>query len=424
MATFKAEVYAHQKKEDGTYNIKIRVTHNKKKKYLATVWYVTQKDLTRSLKIKNQTYIDLTDGLIRKYRSACDRVGERLKDMTIERVVDLITNDTPGKFELDFVAYTWKEIERMRSTGHTGNANSYVCAINSLVKFVGRDKVMISEITAKFLQDWASWIASQPNVTRGYSTHNYLNRMRAIHNRAKKEFNDEDAGIIRIPNSPFNHIDFPKLPAARKRALTVEQIKAIADLDYTTILQPGTNRFNFARDIFLISFCLVGMNGVDLFNCTDYKNGRITYQRTKTKERRIDNAEISIKVEPEIQPLIEKYRDPSGERVFRFYKMYSNMDTLSAAINKGLKKIGALIGVDDLEFYAARHSWATIAANDAGVDKYTVHTALNHVDDSMRVTDIYIKKSWDPIDQANRKVLDLLSLDLSKVDEPVLLKQK
>ena len=89
-----------------------------------------------------------------------------------------------------------------------------------------------------------------------------------------------------------------------------------------------------------------------------------------------------------------------------------------------MKKIGALIGVDDLEFYAARHSWATIAANDAGVDKYTVHTALNHVDDSMRVTDIYIKKSWDPIDQANRKVLDLLSLDLSKVDEPVLLKQK
>lgn len=24
-----------------------------------------------------------------------------------------------------------------------------------------------------------------------------------MHNMAKKEFNDEDAGIIRIPNSPF-----------------------------------------------------------------------------------------------------------------------------------------------------------------------------------------------------------------------------
>ena len=135
--------------------------------------------------------------------------------------------------------------------------------------------------------------------------------------------------------------------------------------------------------------------------------------------------EISIKIEPEIQALVDKYRDPSGERVFRFYKMYSNLDTLSTAINKGLKKIGKLIGVDDLEFYAARHSWATIALNDAEVDKYTVHAALNHVDDSMRVTDMYIRKSWDPIDKANRKVLDLMLFSLGKVEEPVHLpKQK
>jgi hypothetical protein len=31
MTTFKAEIYAHQKRADGTYNIKIRVTHNRKK---------------------------------------------------------------------------------------------------------------------------------------------------------------------------------------------------------------------------------------------------------------------------------------------------------------------------------------------------------------------------------------------------------
>lgn len=52
MATFKAEVYAHQKKADGTYNIKIRVTQNQRKRYLATPWYVTKDDLTRSLKLK------------------------------------------------------------------------------------------------------------------------------------------------------------------------------------------------------------------------------------------------------------------------------------------------------------------------------------------------------------------------------------
>ena len=47
MATFKAEVYAHQKKKDGTYNIKIRVYHNKEKKYLSTPFFVTQEHLTQ-----------------------------------------------------------------------------------------------------------------------------------------------------------------------------------------------------------------------------------------------------------------------------------------------------------------------------------------------------------------------------------------
>ena len=72
-----------------------------------------------------------------------------------------------------------------------------------------------------------------------------------------------------------------------------------------------------------------------------------------------------------------------------------------------------------MEFYAARHSWATIARNDADVDKYTVHSALNHVDEEMKATDIYIKKSWDPIDRANRKVLDLVKLDLGNLEEPM-----
>lgn len=99
--------------------------------------------------------------------------------------------------------------------------------------------------------------------------------------------------------------------------------------------------------------------------------------------------------------------------------MYADVNTFSTALNKGLKKVGKLVGVDDLEFYAARHSWATIALNDAGVDKYTVHTSLNHVDDSMRVTDIYIKKSWDPIDQANRKVINLVNINISETKEPI-----
>lgn len=422
MATFKAEIYAHQKRADGTYNIKIRVTHKQRKKYLATPWYVGKEDMTRALKLKNQKYIDMVEDLLRRYRSICNSVGEGLDDMTVEQVVELITREKGDKpFDLDMVDYTRKFIAKLEQQGRGGTARAYEVAINSLCRFVGRDSVSIKEITVKFLTDWIAWIAAQPprrNCKKGDRAQSlYLAQLRAMYNRAKKEYNDEDAGVILIPYSPFNKVEMPKPLLSRKRALTVEQMRKLAEIPYTTILQPGVNRFNFAKDVFLLSFMLVGMNAVDLYTATSYDNGRITYQRTKTRNRRADNAEISIRLEPEIMPLFEKYRDPSGQRVFKFYKLYSSMDTFCAALNKGLKRIGAIIGVDDLEFYAARHSWATIANNDAGVDKYTVHEALNHVDDSMRVTDIYIRRNWDPIDKANRAVLDLLKLNLPSVDE-------
>ena len=422
MATFKAEVYAHQKRADGTYNIKIRVTHKQRKKYLSTPWYVGKEDLTRALKLKNQKYIDMVEDTLRRYRAICNSVGEGLDDMTVEQVVELLAKDREKPFDLDIVAYTEAFIAKLEKDGRGGTAKAYTVAINSLKRFAEREVVSIKEITVQFLNDWIAWIAKQPprkDCKKGDRAQSlYLAQLRAMYNRAKKEFNDEEAGIIRIPFSPFNKVEIPKPSLSRKRALSVEQMRAFAQVPYTTILQPGVNRFNFAKDVFLLSFFLVGMNAADLFAATDIADGRITYQRQKTRNRRADKAEISIRIEPEAQALVDKYRDTTGQRVFNFYRLYSSTDTFCAALNKGLKRIGKIIGVDDLEFYAARHSWATIANNDAGVDKYTVHTALNHVDENMRVTDIYIRKSWDKIDAANRAVLDFLALNLPSVDDP------
>lgn len=423
MATFKAEVYAHQKRADGTYNVKIRVTHNQRKKYLATQWYVSKDDLTRSLKIKNQKYIDMIEDTLRRYRNICNNLGEALTYMTVEEVVRQVRRDDETRqFELDIIDYGMGIVRRLKESGHTGNAKAYQVALNSLMRYAQRDVVFIRELTVPFLNGWIDWIASQPprgNSRKGDRAQSlYPAQIRAIYNQAKREYNDEEAGIIRIPYSPFNKVKVPKVSMSRKRALTVEQMRAFASVPYTTISQRGINRFNFAKDVFLLSFYLVGMNAADLYTATEISDDRITYQRKKTRNRRADRAEISIRIEPEIMALVRKYRDPSKQRVFNFYKLYSSTDTFCAALNHGLKKIGAVIGVDDLEFYAARHSWATIANNDAGIDKYTVHTALNHVDESMRVTDIYIRKSWDKIDQANRAVIDLLDLPKLKVREP------
>ncbi len=422
MATFKAEIYAHQKKADGTYNIKIRVTHKMKKKYIATPWFVSKEDLTRSLKLKNQIYIDMIDEVLRRYRDTCNRAGERLNDMTVEEIVELVTAKKETSFDLNFVEYTREYAEMLRLSGRVGTAANYDTAINSLVEYAGRENVSINEITVKFLNGWISWIQKRPTVggrkkgDRAPSL--YLSQIRAMHNRAKKEFNDEERGVIQIPYSPFSKIDIPKPKPTRKRALTMAQIRRIASIERPNV---AINiRFNLARDVFMLSFMLIGMNAADLYDApaSAFDGERITYKRKKTRTRRADEALISVKVEPEAMPLVEKYRDPKGEKLFKFHRMYSESGNFNAALNKGLKQIGAILNIEDLEFYAARHSWATIANNKAGVDKYAVHEALNHVDPEMKVTDIYIEPDWSKNDQANRKVLDLLKIDPSPFKKP------
>lgn len=432
MATFKAVVYKHHKKEDGTYNVKIRLTHDRVKRNIATTFFVTKDDLTKGLKIKNQKISDSLDAVIKKYRDACNGLGEKLALMNVDQVLAYLNNykEENKAFYLDIVKYGRSKIEELRRTGHAGNARTYEIMLNALVQFVQCDSVGVSEVTAKFVGAFADWIQARPERPGRSKGHKraaslYLSNLRALHNMAKSEFNDEDAGVINIPLSPFAKFKVPKTPITRKRAVQVDIIRAIASLPYTLVLQPGTNRYNLAKDVFLMSFGLIGMNSIDLFNCDCIEGDRITYKRIKTTNRREDKAEISIKIEPEILPLVEKYRDPSGERVFKFYYLYKDSQTFNCAVNLGLKKIEKALKsidkdatVDDLEYYAARHTWATIATNLAKVDKYTVHTALNHVDEDMKVTDIYIDKDYTLIDEANRKVLDFVKLNIGDVGEP------
>ena len=148
------------------------------------------------------------------------------------------------------------------------------------------------------------------------------------------------------------------------------------------------------------------MNSADLYNATDYDGEYITYCRTKTKGCRNDHAKMVVRVHPMIKDLIEKYR--GEERVFNFHERFSSMADLNRSINIGLKEIGKELGIENLQFYSARHSMATIAINDVRIDKWTVNEMLCHTDLSMKVTDLYIKKDFTPINEANFKLLEYM----------------
>ena len=148
--TFKAVVYAHHRKEDGTYNVKIRVTHNRKRKHLPTSIFVTKEDLTRGLKIKNAQVNDTLKHSIESYQKIVATLPiERANVMSVEQIVDYLRNynKNNGIFELDLIAFGRQVVEETRAAGRIGTARSYETTLNSLVRYLKRDTLSIHEVS-------------------------------------------------------------------------------------------------------------------------------------------------------------------------------------------------------------------------------------------------------------------------------------
>jgi integrase len=96
----------------------------------------------------------------------------------------------------------------------------------------------------------------------------------------------------------------------------------------------------------------------------------------------------------------------TGKRVFKFYQLYKDANEFNRAVGKGLKVIAEALGLESLTSYYARHSFATIARNDCGFSLEDVAEAMNHSVGKYKITDIYIKKTWDRVDRIQAAVLE------------------
>ena len=416
MLTIKAEIKRQEQKADGTYNVKLRFTLDRKVKRLSTSLFVRSTDLTKAGDFKKGTAIlKKIDSLVYAYQAKCDSMQIDLNNYSLEDIFKRLKFEEQKEHDVNFIAFARDWVANTSIKG----VKNYKTLINSIIKFTGKEELKVSEITYSFLSRYVDFLNKQRDESMDKLTllgkripsnrmlSLYLGGLRHLYKEAQKKYNDYERGLFLIPSSPFDNFNVPKQEATRKRAVTASVIKKIWMLPYKEIRKghKATCRYNLAKDCFIMSFCLMGMNSVDLYNVTEIDEGTIIYYRTKTKDRRLDNARMEVTVPQMIQPLIEKYKDKTGKRLFNFYQYYADEKSFNRSINIGLKEIGSILGVDDLEYYAARHSWATIALNKVGIDKYTVHAALNHVDESMKVTDIYIERDFVNENKANAKVV-------------------
>lgn len=395
--TLKAVILPHHVKEDGSCNVKIRLTHKRKVRYLPTVEFAHKGDYTKDYALKSNSLIKRLSDLIEKMEEAINTENVfDLDVMDVDEVAELIRKGIKKKekFQLDFFefGYEWAG----KKPKYSGN--NYRTALKSFSTFLGVETLDISAITSSLLRKYEIHLHEKHGRdARAVSL--YTSHISTIHSEARKRYNDEELGEVRIKN-PYEYYNPPKQKPAKKVSLTKAEIQKLINIRHSL-----SKYDKLAVDIFLLSFITMGSNLPDLYNAEFDKPGVIHYQRTKTKERRSDGADMYIRLEPVAKCLYQEYLDPTGAKAFNLHSMYTFYKSIADKGNDRLKEVAKAAGIKKpFTMRWARRSFGTIA-NSIGIDKSVTNDMLCHIDPDMAVTDIYIEKDWTILWKANRKVL-------------------
>ena len=327
------------------------------------------------------------------------REDRRFQKMTSKQISKALTADDIEEAFIEERPDFYQIAERFIRTRDADNTKSlYKVSVAKVFSFAGPG-LNIEDMTREWLFGFSE--SMEGNKINSRAIH--LRNVRAICNFAI------DEGLTSF--YPFRKFHI-KTEETRKRALTIEQLRAVKDCEVTEIQREY-------RDMFLLMFYLIGINAADLFTAKkeDIVNGRFEYRRDKTGRL------YSIKLEPEAIEIIERYQGKNWllspldrYKSYRDYLHHLNdsLKTLGLIYRTSSKKSGAVI-CPDLSTYWTRHTWATMAA-ELDIPDPTISLSLGHAIAGHKTTAIYIKRDAAKVDAANRKVIDYL---FGRVEPPV-----
>ena len=422
MASLKPIIVPGSRRKDGTYLVYIRVYHNGAARRLPTTLVCTSADLTRSLKIKNADILSKADALVRRMRDTLAGVSPfDLEDHDVDWIVGKIRRGMQGSnFRLDFFEFADSFLDSKTES----TRRSYDTALNALELFLGVRRLDINSISRQMLMDFREWTDRQPKghwnrktgrmepVTKpkrpGLMAARHIGKLLHIYEAAKARYNDEDAGFIPIPKSPFTGVPRKMPPSIGQRNLGPHLMQRLIYAAFRSISEP------FPGDegvrVFVVGFALCGVNLADLYEAKAPAGGVWEYNRKKVRERRADRAYMRVTIPDEIKPLIASLQDgPRGWWLPALHRMAQTPDIATAKVNKGLARWCEDAGVEVFTYGAGRHSWASIS-RAAGVEKATGDDAMAHKGE-YSVFDIYAEKAWNLIDDALREVVGLFNWD-------------
>lgn len=286
--------------------------------------------------------------------------------------------------------YATRQAERLRTMGRARTCEIYTMAARRFAAFCGEACPTFGQIDTSLIEAYEAHLL-QAGLCRNTSSF-YLRALRRLYNLAT------DEGLATQRN-PFRTV-YTGIDRTPKRAITQTDIARICRIEL-----PPASSLDYARDMFMLSFCLRGMAFVDMayLRKSDLRNGYITYCRRKTRRQ------LCIRWEKPMQHILDKYATNPTQYLLPIIQREDGRERRQylnrlLCVNRQLKHLGKRVGLTlPLSMYVARHSWASIA-QQRDVPLAIISSAMGH--ESELTTQIYLSQIvGSRIDEVNLGIL-------------------
>ena len=380
--------YKYKPLKDGTLPLMLRVTKDRKRKYVSLGLSLHEKfwDFEKSKPKRNCPNKEQIERLIAaktaEYNDLIVEMTSQQREYTVETLVSHFHNQVRCATVVELYD---KLIDDMKRGGKLGNAGVYKYSRTSLLKFTGqRLQIPFSDIDAVWLRRYENWLRTSGC---GDTTISQLFRtLRSVFNKAV------ELQLVKRDYYPFDAYKVSKFDTrTKKRAITKEDVRKVIALD----LSQGYPSERLARDIFVFSYFGAGINFADiaLLKYGNVRDGRVQYVRKKTGKP------INFLLTEEMRNIIAKYQRQGqtdedyifpilDRRVHRTEQQrYDRTHKVLTNTNRWLRKIGQRVGIEHLTTYVARHTFATVLKR-SGVNIAIISESLGHSD--LSTTQIYL----------------------------------
>lgn len=362
MASAKVVLRTSYKKQDGTSPIVVRLTQDRKSKYVFTGYYIQEKHWDKNSSRVKRTHPNssrLNNLLLKKHSEVSSAIIDAEaaeNDFNIKEVVNRIKGKgkTGTFFQLGEKRIAEKAKEEKLSV-----VNSEKSMLNVIRRFVGHDNLSFQSINEEWLEQmYRHCLYDLGHKPR--SAQNHLMFIRTLFNRAIRD------GLATRKMYPFGDAKFKiSRVEGEKEGLNEDEVKRIESLELKE-----KSAIWHTRNVWLFSFYFAGVRISDVLKISwsDLNDNRLSYRMSKNAKL------VSLKIPEKAKEILEYYGPATESKAVPVFPELNGVDledkalvyrktrTATKKFNKYLKQIAELADVSkNLSNHISRHTFGKIA---------------------------------------------------------------